>query len=71
MFSKMPRPILKALCGLFIVSLLAVACNSSGEKKDDKKDTPPDTAVKVTPAPAVKDTAGLLPADTQPVKTTD
>lgn len=50
MFSKMPKPVYRVLLGLFIFSLVAVACNN--KKKEEK---PADPAVqeqpKMDPAP--------------------
>jgi hypothetical protein len=54
---------------LFVLSFTIVACNSGGDKKEEKKDT-----TVVTPAPAptpVEDTAGLMKTDTMPVKAVD
>lgn len=76
MLRKMPSSLLKAVAGLFFVSFFAVACNSGGEKKEDKNEKPKDTPAVVTPTPAPAaggtDTGkNLMTTDTMPVKTTD
>lgn len=61
----MRKTISKILLGAFLVSAIAVACNSKKEKKED----PPkeDTTTKVEPAPTVPaDTT--KPADTGDVR---
>lgn len=67
MFKKMPKPALRVLLGLFILSVVAVACNN--KKKEEEKPAAKDTTQPApTPAPTTpdspmmkKDSMGVVP----------
>lgn len=73
MSKQLRNNFLKTLTGLFMFSVVLVACNNSTEEKKD--DAPPaDTTATVAPIDPAADTmnkAAMDTADTRPVKPTE
>jgi hypothetical protein len=70
MTSQIKNYFLKTLLGVFMISSFVVACNNSGEKKDEGKAKDTTKTETVTPPASTSDSTkkGGDSADTRPVK---